>query len=195
MEAQTIPGYTYGQAEVPSSPITAREVELLKATLLWSEADENYLRMAGEVLAEQVDDVIETWYGYVGSHSHLLHYFSSRNGQPIDDYLQRVRGRFAQWVRDVCARPYDDDWRNYQHEIALRHTRAKKNQTDHADSVDHIPLRYLIAFVFPITATMRQFLANKGHDAVTVDGMHTAWFKAVVLHVCLWSQPYATGSW
>ena len=28
-----------------------------------------------------------------------------------------------------------------------------------------------------------------------VDGMHTAWFKAVVLHVCLWSQPYAAEQW
>ncbi|MDI3314073.1 MAG: protoglobin domain-containing protein [Mycobacterium sp.] len=195
MPAHTIPGYTYGQPDVTPSPVTAQDVDLLKATLLWSEADENYLRMAGEVLADQVDDVIEAWYGFVGSHSHLLHYFTGRDGRPIEDYLQRVRARFAQWVRDVCTRPYDGDWRNYQHEIGLRHTRMKKNQTDHVDSVDHIPLRYLVAFVFPITATMRPFLAGKGHDAATVDGMHAAWFKAVVLHVCLWSQPYAADAW
>jgi IS1 family transposase len=195
MEAQSIAGYTFGTAEVERSPVTGEEVELLRATLLWSDDDDRYLRMAGEVLADQVDDVLELWYGYVGSHPHLVRYFSDRDGEPIGSYLERVRARFGQWVRDVCARPYDDAWRDYQHEIALRHTRAKKNQTDGVESVPEIPLRYLIAFVFPITATMRSFLASKGHAGEDVDGMHTAWFKAVVLHVCLWSQPYAAELW
>ena len=195
MEAHSIPGYTFGTPEVARSPVTGEDVELLKATLLWSDDDDRYLRMAGEVLADQVDDVLELWYGYVGAHPHLVHYFADRDGQPIGPYLERVRARFAQWVRDVCSRPYDDAWRDYQHEIALRHTRAKKNQTDGVDSVPEVALRYLIAFVFPITATMRSFLASHGHAADDVDGMHTAWFKAVVLHVCLWSQPYAPEVW
>jgi hypothetical protein len=195
MEAHAIPGYAYGADDVAQSPVTARDVELLKATLLWSEEDDRHLRMAGEVLADQVDDVLELWYGYVGSHPHLVHYFSDPQGEPIGEYLERVRARFAQWVRDVCSRPHDDAWRDYQHEIALRHTQAKKNRTDSVDSVPEIALRYMVAFVFPITATMRVFLANKGHGPADVDGMHTAWFKAVVLHVCLWSQPYAPDSW
>ncbi|HYY20414.1 MAG TPA: protoglobin domain-containing protein [Thermoleophilaceae bacterium] len=179
MEAQTIPGYSFGAPEVARSPVTADDVELLKATLLWSDEDDRYLRMAGDVLRDQVDDVLELWYGYVASHPHLVHYFADRDGQPIAEYLERVRARFAQWVRDVCGRPYDDTWRDYQHEIGLRHTRAKKNQTDAVDSVPEIALRYLVAFIFPITATMRQFLANKGHAPDDVEGMHTAWFKAV----------------
>jgi hypothetical protein len=195
MEAQSIPGYTFGSPEVAVSPVTGEDVRLLKATLLWSEEDDRYLAMAGEVLADQVDDVLELWYGYVGSHPHLVGSFADREGQPIGAYLERVRARFAQWVRDVCSRPYDDAWRDYQHEIALRHTRAKKNQTDGVDSVSEIALRYVIAFVFPITATMRSFLAGRGHGAQDVEGMHTAWFKAVVLHVCLWSQPYAPDAW
>ena len=195
MEAQTIPGYTYGAPEVPHSPVTGGDLDLLRATLLWSEEDDRYLRLAGEVLADQVDDVLDLWYGYVGSHPHLVHYFTDRNGEPIGEYLGRVRARFAQWVRDVCSRPYDGVWRDYQHEIGLRHTRAKKNQVDGVDSVPEISLRYLIAFIFPITATMRSFLANRGHSAEDVDGMYTAWFKAVVLHVCLWSQPYAPDAW
>jgi hypothetical protein len=195
VEARSIPGYTFGAPEIARSPVTGEDVELLKATLLWSDDDDRYLRMAGEVLADQVDDVLELWYGYVGSHPHLVHSFTDRDGQPIGPYLERVRARFAQWVRDVCSRPHDDAWRDYQHEIALRHTRATKNQTDGVDSVPEIALRYLIAFVFPITATMRSFLASKGHTADDVDGMHTAWFKAVVLHVCLWSQPYAADVW
>ena len=195
MESTSIPGYTFGTPELASSPVTARDVDMLKATLLWSEEDDRYLRMAGEVLADQVDDVLELWYGYVGSHPHLVHYFADPHGEPIGPYLERVRARFGQWVRDVCSRPHDDAWRDYQHEIAIRHTRAKKNRTDAVDSVPEIPLRYLIAFVFPITATMRPFLAAKGHDGPAVDGMQAAWFKAVVLHVCLWSQPYAARSW
>jgi hypothetical protein len=195
MGPQSIPGYTFETPDVVPSPVTGEEVDLLKATLLWSDEDDRYLRMAGEVLADQVDDVLELWYGYVGSHPHLVHDFSDGDGQPIGLYLERVRARFAQWVRDVCSRPYDDAWRDYQHEIGLRHTRAKKNQTDGVDSVPEIALRYLIAFVFPITATMRSFLASQGHATEEVDGMHTAWFKAVVLHVCLWSQPYAPEVW
>jgi Protoglobin len=195
MSTQGIPGYSYGLPEVAASPVSADAVELLKATLLWEEEDDRNLRLAGEVLADQVDDVLELWYGYVGSHPHLAHYFTDPQDELIAEYLERVRARFAQWVRDVCSRPHDDAWRDYQQEIGLRHTSAKKNRTDGVDSVPEIPLRYMIAFIFPITATMRSFLANKGHTPEEVDGMHTAWFKAVVLHVCLWSQPYASEVW
>jgi hypothetical protein len=69
--------------------------------------------------------------------------------------------------------------------------RAKKNQTDGAQAPEHIPLRYVIAFIYPITATIKQFLANKGHAAEEVEKMHQAWFKSVVLQVTLWCQPYA----
>lgn len=54
-----------------------------------------------------------------------------------------------------------------------------------------VPLRYLIAFIYPITATIRQFLAKKGHSADQVERMYQAWFKSVVLQVALWSYPYA----
>ncbi|MCA3748463.1 MAG: protogloblin ApPgb, partial [Rubrobacter sp.] len=82
-------------------------------------------------------------------------------------------------------------WLDYQHEIALRHTREKKNRTDGVDAPEHIPLRYMISFIYPITATMRRFLEGGGRTDEEVEKMHQAWFKAVVLHVTLWSQPYA----
>jgi hypothetical protein len=195
MDATGIPGYDFDVAGADRSPVTLDDVALLKSTLLWSDEDDRYLAMAGEVLADQVDDVLELWYGYVGSHPHLVHYFADRDGQPIGEYLERVRARFAQWVRDVCAREHDQRWLDYQHEIALRHTRERKNRTDGVESVPEVPLRYMIAFVFPITATMRRFLAGKGHSAEDIDGMHAAWFKAVVLHVCLWAHPYAGERW
>jgi hypothetical protein len=187
-----IPGYEYGSRAVSRSPVEVEELDLLKQTVLFTEEDKEYLRLAGEVLEDQTDEVLDLWYGFVGSHPHLVYYFSDPEGQPDTEYLGRVRERFKQWILDTCRRPYDQEWLDYQHEIALRHTRAKKNQTDGAISTpEYIPLRYIIAFIYPITATIKPFLANKGHDDEEVEKMHQAWFKSVVLQVALWSQPYA----
>ncbi|MBX6753055.1 MAG: protogloblin ApPgb, partial [Thermorudis peleae] len=67
----------------------------------------------------------------------------------------------------------------------------KKNQTDHVEAPEHIPLRYVLALTYPIYATIKPFLAKKGHSAEEVEHMHQAWLKAVLLSVILWSQPYA----
>ena len=190
MSESDIPGYTYGEESVAESPLDAEEFERLQRTVLWSEEDEEHLRMAGDVLEDQINDVLETWYEFVGDHDFLLAYFSTPDGEPVEEYLDRVRERFGQWIRDTCSPPYDEDWLNYQHDIALRH-RDKKNETDEVDSVPVIHLRYIVAFVYPITATVRPFLENGDHDEETVDRMHDAWFKSVVLQVTLWCQPYA----
>jgi protoglobin len=186
-----VPGYTFGAEQVARSPLGVEDLDLLKRTVLFTEEDEEYLRLAGDVLEDQVEDVLDVWYGFVGSNPHLVYYFSDPEGEPDSEYLERVRGRFGRWILDTCRRPYDLAWLDYQQEIALRHTRAKKNQTDGVRAPEHIPLRYMISFIYPITATMRQFLANKGHPEAEVEKMHQAWFKSVVLHVTLWSQPYA----
>ncbi|RMF53843.1 MAG: protogloblin ApPgb [Bacteroidetes bacterium] len=184
----TIAGYKYG--EVPASPVSVPELELLKKTLLWTEEDDRYLRMAAEVLRDPVNEILDLWYGYVGSHAHLVHYFTHRQtGEPIGAYLERVRARFGQWILDLCERPKDATWLAYQHEIGLRHS-EKKNQTDGVESVPFVHFRYMVAFIYPITATIRPFLAKKGHSAEEVDKMHQAWFKAVVLTVVLWCRPY-----
>ncbi len=196
MSGQSIPGYTYGSSEVVSSPVSDEDFARLKSTVLFTDEDVRYLRMAGEVLADQVEEVLDLWYNFVGSHPHLVAYFADPTGQPIPEYLEAVRRRFGQWILDTCRRPYDRDWLNYQHEIGLRHHRTKKNQTDRVDSAPHIPLRYLIAFIYPITATIRPFLEKKGHSADDVEKMHQAWFKSVVMQVALWSLPYAgDGEW
>lgn len=190
MSNTQIPGYTYGTAAVPPSPLSLEEFELLKKSVLFTEEDEQYLRLAGDVLADQIEDVLDLWYGFVASHPHLVYYFSGPDGQPQAAYLAAVRKRFGQWIHDTCQRPYDQDWLNYQHEIGLRHHRAKKNRTDQVQSVPHIPHRYLVAFIYPITATIKPFLAKKGHRPEEVEKMHQAWFKSVVLQVALWSYPY-----
>ncbi|GIW95161.1 MAG: hypothetical protein KatS3mg110_3207 [Pirellulaceae bacterium] len=188
----SIPGYRYGDSTLATSPITVEDLELLKKTVMWSAEDEKYLRMAGEVLKDQVEEILDLWYGFVASQPHLLRYFLDRNGQPIGAYLEQVRKRFGQWILDTCQRPYDQDWLNYQYEIALRHHRSKKNQTDSVDATEsHVPLRYIIALAYPIVATIRSFLARKGHTPDEVEKMHQAWFKSVILQVTLWSYPYA----
>jgi len=194
--AETIHGYTYGTEQVAKSPVSLEELALLKAATMFTDEDERYLRMAGEVLADQIDEILDLWYGWVGSHPHLVYYFSGPDGQPDPRYLQAVRARFGQWILDTCNRPHDQAYLDYAHEIGLRHHRTKKNQTDGVQSVPHIPLRYLIAFIYPISSTIKPFLARKGHRPEEVEKMHQAWFKAVVLQVALWSYPYAKeGDW
>ena len=191
MSSASIAGYTFGAEDTPRSPLSTEEFDLLKKTVLFTDNDVRYLQMAGQVLDDQVEDVLDLWYGFVASHPHLVYYFSDRAGNPIPEYLAAVRARFGQWIRDTCAARYDGAWLDYQQEIALRHTRAKKNRTDNVDSAaEHIPLRYLIAFIYPITATIKSFLARKGHAAEEVENMYQAWFKSVVLQVTLWSAPY-----
>ncbi len=191
-----IAGYIYGTAEVAVSPVSPEDFEFLKQAVLFTEEDEKYLRMAGEVLADQVEEILDLWYNFVGSHEHLVYYFTDGQGNPNSDYLAAVRRRFGQWILDTCNRPYNQDWLNYQHEIGLRHHRSKKNQTDNVQSVPNISHRYMTAFIYPITATIKPFLAKKGHSAEEVDKMHQAWTKSVVLQVALWSYPYVkTGDW
>jgi len=193
--ADVIPGYSYGSDELERSPVSEDELALLKQTVLFGDDDERHLRMAGEVLGDQVEDVLDVWYGFVASQPHLVRYFADADGTPINDYLGRVRARFGRWIRDVCERPWDRAWIDYQEEIALRHTPARKNQTDAVEAPELIPLRYMVAFIYPITATVREFLTRKGHSEAEVDAMHQAWFKAVTLSVALWSRPYASDDW
>lgn len=56
-----------------------------------------------------------------------------------------------------------------------------------------ISFRYLVAFIYPITATIKPFLAKKGHSPEEVEKMHQAWFKSVVIQVVLWSASYIRG--
>lgn len=183
---ENIKGYGYGQAG--QSPVSEAELHLLKKTIFFTEEDVTNLKLAGEILQNQTDRILDLWYGYVGSHEHLLLYFS-KGGQLNSSYLAAVRERFKQWILDLCFKPFDQTWLNYQHEIALRHL-VKKNVTDGVDTEPFVHYRYMIAFILPITITIKGFLGNKGHDANTVDALYNTWFKAIVLTTILWTYPY-----
>jgi hypothetical protein len=185
-----IAGYTYGTDAVPRSPVSLEELEPLQATLLLGADDLAALRRSAELLAPRVEEILDVWYGFVGANPHLLAAFSGPDGRPDQQYLAAVRRRFGQWILDTARASYDQAWLDYQHEVGRRHHRSGKNRTDGARAADHIPLRYVLALLVPITTTLKPFLAADGVADDDVEAMHQAWVKAVLLQVILWSHPY-----
>jgi hypothetical protein len=192
--AESISGYTYGAAE--ASPISLQDLENLKVSVGWTDQDEHYRHMAGEVLADQTTPLVDHWRrGIIADIPNLIRHSRSSNGEPLPEYQTNSGVRFEQWVLDTCFRPYDQDWLNYQHEIAVRHTSRKKNITDGVDSTPYVPLRDIIAFVAVMNETIKPYLSAKGHAVDDVEGMHRAWTKSLQLQVALWAQAYANNEW
>jgi hypothetical protein len=179
-----------GTNAVAKSPLSAAQLAEIEASLLFGPADVEALRASRTILEDQVEAILDVWYGFVGSQPHLLASFSSPEGQPLGDYLAAVRKRFAGWILDTASAEHDQRWLDYQREIGLRHHRTKKNMTDGVASSAIVPFRNLFALVFPVTFTLRPFLAKKGHSADDVDRMHAAWVKSCLLQVTLWSHAY-----
>ena len=189
-----IAGYTYGTKAVARSPVTLEELEQLKQTATFNDDDVRNLHLAGDILEDQTEQVIDTWRAVIAKTPHLARYFSDQDGRPDENYKARAKDRFKQWILDVCRRPYDQVWLDYQHEIGLRHTNLKKNQTDNATGPRQIPLPYVIAFTSVINDTIKPFLANRGRSQEEVEAMYRAWCKAILLHVTLWTRAYVAES-
>ncbi|MBV8779446.1 MAG: protogloblin ApPgb [Alphaproteobacteria bacterium] len=195
-EMPIIAGYDYGTARSAHSPLGLSELRELEQTVGWTEADGQAIAMAGEVLAGQEEALVDSWRAIIGEHRYLGKWFFGPDGKPDEAYKAAVKKRFVQWVADLCRRERDKAWLDYQYEIGLRHTPAKKNQTDGTETADVVPLRYLLAFAGPAVLGVRKFLATQGHSPADIDRMHQAWTKAVLLTLTLWSQPYARdGLW
>ena len=186
-----IPGYAYGQETLPKSSISLAELEQMKLSVGFTADTERYLNLAGLVLEDQAKQVVERWRsGIIVNIPHLARHSRSPEGNPLPDYLAASNLRFTQWVLDTCLRSYDQNWLDYQQEIALRHTSLKKNQVDGVKSTPHVPLRDIIAFVPVMNETIKPYLAAKGHSAEDVDGMHQAWCKSLQLQIALWTGLY-----
>ena len=191
-----IAGYDYGTSRVAHSPVTAEELRALEASVGWTAADEAALQEAGRVLCPQAEAMVDSWRSAIARQPHLVQSFHGPDGAPDDRYRAAVKRRFVQWVIDTCTRPHNQAWLDYQEEIGLRHTPAKKNRTEAAHTPDVVPLRYLLTFIGPVVLGVRQFLDGNGYPAAQVDGMCQAWTKAVLLHVALWSRGYVReGFW
>jgi hypothetical protein len=190
--AEQIHGYSYGSLDVAKSPVSLQELEDLKVSVGFTDEDQRWLRPAGEVLADQTEQIVRHWRsGIIAGIPNLARHSRTPEGDPLPDYLASSNRRFEQWILDTCLRPYDQDWLNYQHEIALRHTSVKKNQVDGVRSTPYVPLRDIIAFVAVINETIRPYLATKGHSPDDVDKMHLAWCKSLQLQIALWAKPYS----
>ena len=185
-----IPGYSYGTPEVAKSPVSPQGFEDLKVSAGFTEEDQRYLRLAGEVLADQTKQIVDHWRGIIGGIPNLARHSRTPEGNAIPEYSAQSGLRFQQWILDTCLRPYDQDWINYQQEIALRHTSLKKNKTDGVRSTPSVPLRDIIAFVAVMNETIKPYLSAKGHSAEEVDKMHRAWCKSLQLQLALWANPY-----
>jgi hypothetical protein len=189
---EDIPGYSYGTAEIAISPISMRELDDLKMSTGFTEEDQRYLRLAGHVLADQTKQIVEHWRsGIIANIPNLGRHSRTPEGDAIPEYLAKSNLRFQQWILDTCLRPYDQDWINYQQEIALRHTTLKKNNVDHVQSTPYVPLRDIIAFIAVMNETIKPYLAAKENSAEEVDRMHRAWCKSVQLQLALWVSLYS----
>jgi hypothetical protein len=186
-----IPGYTYGSPKLKHSPVSLADFDKLKQTVLFTSEDEKYLQLAGEILVPQTDQILDVWYGFVGSHPFLLEYFTNKgDGKPNPEYLNRVKARFGKWIKDTTTAKYDQTWLDYQYEIGIRHNRIGKNRTDRVASVDQINYRYIPAFTVPISLTVEPFLQKGNKDPIEVKKMMNAWNKSVTLQATLWTYPY-----
>jgi|ERR1700722_4060315 hypothetical protein len=189
--ADVISGYEYGDRQTPTSSITLEELAALKVSAGFTDEDARFLHMAGDVLEDQTEAIVKHWRsGIIASIPNLARHSRSPANEPLPDYLAKSNLRFRQWILDTCFRPYDQDWLNYQQEIALRHTTVKKNVTDRVQSTDHVPYRDIVAFVAVLNETIRPYLAGQGHSEEIVSRMHQAWQRSVQIQIAIWAKIY-----
>lgn len=191
MVADEIPGYCYGSSAVARSPVSLRELANLKGMVGFTAEDQRYLQLAGDVLFNQTKQVVDTWRQIIAERTHLAKQSRALDQGAVPEYSHNSGLRFQQWVLDTCRRSYDQDWLNYQHEIALRHACAKNNEVDKVATTAYIPIRDVIVFAAIVNDTLKPFLHANGDPVETVERMHRAWCKSVQLQIALWAQPYA----
>lgn len=188
---KNIPGYSYGGLSVVHTSVSAADLAMLKETAQFTDEDVEHLHLAGDILEDQTKEIVAKWRSeIIASVPNLARHSRDLEGRPLPEYLSASNLRFEQWIVDTCRRPYDQAWINYQQEIALRHTSAGKNRTDHVHSTDHVPLRDIIAFVAVMNRTLRPYLASRGHKEDVVEAMYAAWQKSLQIQIALWVKVY-----
>jgi hypothetical protein len=191
-----ISGYDYGSAGIARSPLSIEELRELEQTVGWSEVDAEVLQRHLGIFEQHAEEMVEVWREAIGSQPHLVKWFFGPDGKRDAEYAAKVKPRFVQWVLDVALRPHDRAWLDYQEEIGLRHTPAKKNKTDGRQTPPLVPLRFLLAFVPVVTMGARPFFVRHANTEHELRELKDAWSKAVQLYVVLWARPYAKeGMW
>jgi len=195
-KARSIPGYDYGQPSAAHSPVSLEELREIEEAAGWTEEDALILKRHHEIFEQNAERMVDAWRKVIASQPHLAKWFTTSDGKTDDEYKAKVKARFVQWVVDVCFRPHDQAWLDYQEEIGLRHTPEKKNKTDGARTQPLVPLRYLMAFVTNVLISSRRFFVEAGVKGEELQKLEDAWARAMQLHVTLWARPYAKdGLW
>ena len=198
--AVDIPGYSYGLTTVARSLVSVEQLAEMKVSAGFTIEDELYLRLAGKVLEDHVEQIVHHWRGQIIHHwrgqiiasiPSLARHSQTPEGEALPGYLEKSNARLCQWILDTCLRPWDQAWIDYQQEIALRHTSLKKNKVDGVSSSPYVPLRDVLAFTGVMNETLKPYLALKGHAADEVEKMHIAWCKAIQVQMALWIGPYS----
>jgi hypothetical protein len=176
---------------LPAASVTLQELGDLKASAGFTEEDVRFIRMAGDVLNDQTEAIVLHWRsGIIAGIPNLARHSRSLRGEPLPEYLAQSNLRFRQWILDTCFRDYDQDWLNYQEEIARRHTTEKKNVVDDVQSTRFVPYRDALAFIAVLNETIRPYLAAKGHSEEDVSRMHLAWQRSMQIQMALWAKVY-----
>jgi hypothetical protein len=195
-EFPDIPGYDFGKPASAHSPVSLEELRQIEETLGWSAEDARILQRYSKIFTDHAEQMVDSWRAVIAKQQHLAKWFFAPDGKPDEDYKARVKKRFVQWVLDACIRPHDQAWLDYQEEIGLRHTPAKKNKTDEKRTPPLVPLRYLIAFGRVVSMTSRKFFTDAGVKGEELQKLEDSWSKAVELHITLWARPYVEeGLW
>jgi Protoglobin. len=194
---QNIPGYIYGKPEVPKAPLTKKDFELLLDSVLWTKEDEENRELLGEIIKENMKEILDKIVSYFGSKEYLIYYFKDRQAQTtITEYVNNTVDRLAQWLLDICYKPLDENFINYNYLIGIRHTYEGKGKADNVSTVEHIPARYMVTCLFPITVVLKDFIARKVEDPVLTDRLYNTWFKLQVITTALFLIPYTKeGRW
>src|SRR5437660_1292694 len=169
MSANEPQGYDYGA--VTKSPVSWDDFEDLKRVLGFNDRDQQLLLRAGEMIGPRLQELLGHWLEQLGPWVH-----ATFSGPDVERYSSTAGARFGRGMLDGFTRTYDQEWLDYQHEIGLRHSRAKKNRTDEVDSVPVVPFRHLVASIHVLSEIpdklLDGFLAGK---VMTGHGLGLIW--------------------
>lgn len=189
-EQSPIPGYDFGSDALPCSAVSLDELRALERACGCDEESREWLRKAAPIFTQRAEELVDTWRAAIALRPEMSEVFFGPDGQPDDTYKAGVKRRFVQWVIDVCEREHDRNWLDYQEEIGKRHTPAKKNRTEAAQTPPLVPLRYLVGFSAVVSTSIRPMFEEAGYSAAEIQQVQDAWTKSVLLHVALWTRPY-----
>ena len=183
MSAAEPHGYNYGA--VTKSPVSWQDFEDLRRILGFTDRDQQLLLRAGEMIGPRLEELLGHWLEQLGPWVH-----ATFSGPDVERYSGTAGARFGRGMLDGFTRTYDQKWLYYQHEIGLRHSRAKKNRTDEVDSVPVVPFRHLVASIHVLSEIPDKFL--DGVSSADAAEIRAAWSKSLLLQVALWSRSYVT---